>query len=134
MEVKDFITAAGIVLTAILVIAGWFFARHKDQEHEKFKLRHSRREEMVKAFLKVDETLLITKGQIESEPKFVEYWLNLAGLMRLYGTKNENEALRDFAENFFGPNRSLDKANPALNRLKNNLTASVRGELGFEYL
>ena len=134
MELKDIITAAGIVVTTSLVVAGWFFARHKDQEHERFKLRHSRREEMVKAFLKVDETLLLTGGDVDREPKFIEYWLTLAGMMRLYGTKSENENLRNFSENFFGPNKNVAKANPSLNRLKNDLTTSVRKELGFDFL
>lgn len=131
MEAKDFITAIGVVLTAVLVVAGWFFSRYKDRDQEKFKLRNSRREEMAKAFLRVDETLRITGGSIEKEPKFGELWLNLAGLMRLYGTKTENEALMELSENLFGLNRNLDKANSALSRLRDGLTASIRKELGF---
>lgn len=134
MEAKDFVTAIGVVLTATLAIIGWFVNKHKDKEQEKFKLRHARREEMVKAFLKFDEALLRTRGNVDEDSKFSEYWLSLAGLMRLYGTKAEHDALLTFSEHFFGSNRSLDQANLARNALKEELTASVRGDLGFDPL
>jgi len=82
MEAKDYVTAVGTFLSAILVIAGWLVARRKDQEQERYKLRHTRREELVKAFLAVDEMVLRTSGAVDKEANFISAWIRFAGMIR----------------------------------------------------
>jgi hypothetical protein len=134
VEVKDFVTAIGTFVSALLVVGGWLFARHKDREEEKFRLRQSRREELAKVFLTVDEIILRTSGKVEGNPDFLKKWLQLAGLMRLYGTQDENGQLLRFAEAFMGEKRNVADANASFNNLKATLTSSIRSELGFDPL
>lgn len=62
---------------------------------------------------------------------FTHEWIRLCSLMQLYGTKEEYSALKNFANNFFGENRTVEKASDALNDLKNKMIISVKKELGF---
>lgn len=130
MEIKDYIGSVAALLSASLVVAGWIFSRYKDREQEKFRLRLSRREELVKSFLVVDDILLRTGGDIDKDPTFLGHWIRFAGLMRLYGTHSENDWLGEFTGLFFGQN-CLAAANEARNTLRNGLISSVRSELGF---
>ncbi len=132
MEIKEYITGIGTLLSAFLVVGGWMFTRYKDREQEKFRLRQSRREELARAFLAVDVILLQTSGKVDSHPEFNRHWLNLAGLMRLYGTADESREWLRFAKAFAGENRNVADANSSRNSLSETLTNSIRSELGFD--
>lgn len=132
MEFKDYITAIGVLISSLLVIAGWIFTKYKDIEHEKFKIRHARREEFVRAFLEVDEIISRTQGKVGDDATFIQKWVRLTALIRLYGTKEENKELENFAYSFFGDSKSIEKANIARNRLNTTLIHSIRHELGFK--
>lgn len=132
MEWKDIVPALGILISSILAILGWLFIRYKDREHEKFKARITRREELLKCFLDVHQMIFETGGKVDDRKQiFTHEWIRLCSLMQLYGTKEEYSALKNFANNFFGENRTVEKASDALNDLKNKMIISVKKELGF---
>ncbi|MEO5374894.1 MAG: hypothetical protein H7840_11530 [Alphaproteobacteria bacterium] len=141
MEWKDYITAVGTVISALLVIRSWSVARRKDMENEKFKARLSRREELAKTFIAYNTIILETRGMFgDREDEATSTWLRLVSLMYIYGSTQEYGAMTEFAEVFYGNVHKLSKteqivaANIALNKLKNILIPSVRSELGFELI
>lgn len=128
MEIRDYISIGGL----IIIVFGWFFSKYKDQQNEKFKSRIARRERLLESFLKVQTMIRETQGRVhEREPEYTRAWLELASLMKLYGTQEENKGLENFADAFLGTKKNIELANQTLNTLSETMISSVRKDLGF---
>lgn len=137
MEWKDGFTAVGIFVSTLLIIAGWFFARYKDREHEKFKIHLAKTEEIAEAVIDLEIT---TNELLEADRKAELSKLNQENrlrrhrvclLVQVYGTEDERNTLNEYQRGMDNGD-SLEVQASALSKLKGLLVQSVRSGLGYK--
>lgn len=130
MEVKDYIAAIGVFVSACLVVAGWFVSKNKDFQQEKIKLKNSRREELAKSFIKVVQYIQSTQGRFDNIKEFESKWYDYIALMEIYGTSEEKAKHSNLHRYLMGAERESQKAISALNDLSVTIVGNVRKEIG----
>lgn len=124
MQLKDALTAIGLVTSSVIAVVSWFYARHKDREHEKFRLRLQKRIELVNAALDFKWAMHARPGNSAEE------WNRLSKLIQAYGTKKEVELV--FKQGEVG--KPVQELADALNQLIDTTVLEVRKDLGLESL
>jgi hypothetical protein len=136
MQGKDWISAAGILISTIIAICSWQFSRYKDREQEKFRLRLSKTEEIWQAFRikKLSQFELVACHESWSETDRSGWrkednlkFQNLSILVQCFGNASiQNAFLKiEQAEN------EADKV-MAMSNFENILIESLRSDMGYE--
>lgn len=122
MEWKDALTATGIFVSSVIAVASWFFVRHKDSEHEKFKIRLQKRLEITDAMTKYFASIHNNAGRNNDE------WERLSSLVQVYGTRDEIRLIQQLGND----NIAVDRRTEILRELLNALVESVRRDIGYD--
>ncbi|HUD74317.1 MAG TPA: hypothetical protein VMQ76_04525 [Terracidiphilus sp.] len=140
MEWKDGFTGLSIIVSTLVVVVGWFVARHNDREHEKFKIRLAKTEEIAEAVInrKLSAYDLIEGGRKTSDDEHstghkenVLWWHRLFLLVQVYGIEDVQNALHEYDE-VLKRGGTVKEQISALNKLKDLLVKSVRSDLGYK--
>ncbi len=123
MEWKDGFTGLSIIVSTVVVIVGWFVARHNDREQEKLKIRLAKTEEIAEA--------VINHKLFADDHENVLWWDRVFLIVRVYGNKDVQNALNEYDE-VLKRGGTLEEQVSALNKLKDLLVKSVRSDLGYK--
>jgi hypothetical protein len=135
VEFKDAITAIGIFISTGMIIAGWFVSRHKEREHEKFRSRLAKTEELLQAARDYQLSgfeLAAANGTMSEEDHSSwrkennDRWQKLSWLTQAFGNNELIGALRKI-----GSGDSVEKSAKALAEFQALLIKTVRRDLGY---
>ena len=136
MEWKDGITAIGIVVSAIVIIVGWFVSQHREREHEKFRSRLAKTEEILQAArdFQLSQFELATTNEEMSKSEHDSWrkesndrWQRLSWITQAFGNMELISALPRI-----GNEGSDEESGKALAEFQNLLIKTVRSELGYK--
>jgi hypothetical protein len=135
MEWKDIIIAIGIVVSTVMIIVGWFVSQHIEREHEKFRSRLAKAEEILQAARDYQLSgfeLATANGKMSQEEHSSwkkennDRWNRLIWLTQAFGDKELKDALRKVGDG--GP---VKETPTALADFQNLLIKNVRSKLGY---
>ena len=115
------LTGLGIIVSSLIAVGGWVFAREKDREFEKFKLRLVKRMEITNAL--ADHIMKL----FNHEPNGAE-WNRLSILIQVYGSSDEQRLLQAIGQT---QNEDERVQTEALQALQRQVLESVRKDLGY---
>jgi|WetSurMetagenome_2_1015567.scaffolds.fasta_scaffold568627_2 hypothetical protein len=136
MEWKDVFTAIGIVVSALLIIAGWFVSQWIARSHERFRSRLAKAEEMSQALINCrlsdfeirDASEKISKEEHATwKKKSDANWQKLSTLVQVYGNTSQRKAIDDVLKS-----SSPEEIQVAMNELERLLVDSIRSGFGIK--
>jgi hypothetical protein len=123
MEWRDGFTGLSIIVSTLVVVVGWFVARHNDREHEKLKIRLAKTEEIAEA--------VINRKLFADHLENVLWWQRLFLLVQVYGSRAVQNAFNEY-DGVLKRKGTLEEQISTLNKLQDLLVKSVRSDLGYK--
>jgi hypothetical protein len=136
MEWKEGFTAVGIVVSALLIIAGWFVSQWVARSHEKFRSRLAKAEEMSQALISCRLSSIEIKdasGSMSKEEQAAwkkqndAKWQKLSMLVQVYGNTSQRKAINKLLKT-----SSPEDIQNAMSELERLLVDSIRSGFGIK--
>jgi hypothetical protein len=126
MDWKDVSTGVGF----LIVVAGWFFLRWKDRNHEIFKVRLEKILDMYDCVTKAIVSFTRGGGIKLTQEQTDELFVTASLKIQMFGQKDEMDEFHKFASSI--EQRDLDLINASLKVLPLMMVNNLRKELGFK--
>jgi hypothetical protein len=136
MEWKEGFTAVGIVVSALLIIAGWFVSQWVARSHERFRSRLAKTEEMSQALINCrlsDFEIISASGNMSKEEHAAwkiqsdARWQKLSTLVQVYGNSSQRKAIDKVLRS-----TSPEEIQAAMSELERLLVDSIRAGFGIK--
>ena len=123
MEIKEWI----MIISAIIVVTGWFINSHLNRRHEISKKRLEYRLETLHSFLTVYLSISSSSKPFDNDKKLNDKIINARVNFQLYGYQDESKLFQDFV-------MALEKSDNeevtvTVNKLIKLTRARIRNEL-----
>jgi hypothetical protein len=131
VEIKEWI----MIISAVIVVFGWFINSYLNRRHEIFKKRLDFRLKMLESYVLVAESLeklLNPKNTMPNTQDFIDKLEKAQVCILLYGTMEEIEIIKDITT-LAQQNKHKDLKIRS-SEFMNLIRANLRSELGFNSL
>ena len=123
IEINDALTAAAILVSAIIAIVGWAKAAQKDRDHHIFQRRLEKRLEMFHNLVQALVPLANNQAPFQADATLPEKLATARLSVQLYGFDDENDQYEALV-------RAIERQNVAeVNKILPNFVATVRRNL-----
>jgi len=123
MEIKDWI----MIISAVIVVTGWFINSYLNRRHEISKKRLEYRLETLHSFLPVYLSISSSLQPFKDDESLNDKIINARVNFQLYGYQDESKLFQDFVIAIEKPD--VNEATIAVNKLIKLTRARIRDEL-----